>query len=1095
MNTPSSDWRHLPIEQRAELERKLLAAKAAGARVRLERAPLGQRIPLSFAQQRFWFLEQLDAARAAYNIARGYRLRGSLDASILQKALSAVVARHEVLRTTFVVVNDEPTQRIAPHLPVTIPIVDLSALDPEDRELRLETILAEEAQRPFRLAEDPMLRAILYRLEPREHVLLLATHHIASDAWSHEILLRELSVLYTANLSGRAPELPPLPIQYAQYAAHQRSEANQRAWEAQLAFWKKQLAGAPPLLDLPADFPRPPRETFRGRMVSCLLPQELLAGLIRLGRESGTTLYMTLLGAFQVLLSRYTGTTDICVGSPVAGRNQVEIESLIGLFVNTIALRTNLEGRPSFREVLERVRNTTLDAYSNQELPFERLVQELQPNRNLSHSPIYQVIFALQNTTLPQLRIPGAVVTPIALHSGTAKVDLTWEATEQPDGLLIRAEYNSDLFREESVSRMIGHYRTLLESVVANADQPISKLSILTEPEHRQILDEWATPSPSAADPANWPCECVHHRIESQCAATPDRIAVVGSNQRLTYRELNEQANRLSHWLIAQGVQPDSVVGVSLPHTPRLLVSMLAIVKAGAAYLPLDPDLPAARRRLILNDSQVALVVTNQSEAGFFEDAQVQVIDVDRDAMNIAAQSVKNPNVDVTGENLCYVLYTSGSTGQPKGSQNPHRAVVNLLDSATHEPGISGDDVVLASTRASFDVGTFELFLPLFVGARIEMIERQVVADGHRFHAEICRICPTLMFATPAGWDIVLSAGRLPQGIRAISGGDVLRPELAANLLSQTSELWNIYGPTETTIYSTIQRIVSPDDITIGRPVANTELYVLDRDGELVPSGIPGELYIGGAGLARGYWNRTELTREKFVKNPFRSDANSRLYRTGDNVRWRSDGRIAFLGRVDRQVKIRGFRIELGEIEKVLGAHPGVEDCVVLTNSENTQLIGFAALRSKEAVSAIGLRDWMAKELPDYMIPSRFILLAEFPLLPNGKVDRNALPAIAAEYNEPEELFVAPATAVEQMVADTWAEVLQVERVGRNDNFFRLGGHSLAAMRVIARLNNLYQVDLSVRQIFEAPTVKEMSQRLLSSVEESGDNSESLPEG
>jgi len=1081
MNAFNDNLESMPLDMRAQLERRLLEARraAAGAPSAVQAAPPANN-PLSFAQQRFWFLDQYEENSSVYNVSRSFRLKGQVDAAALENALAAVVARHESLRTTFVTIDGEPVQRIGPPGAFRLTIVDLASLPPDDRERQLDRMLLEESRRPFRLSEDLMLRAVLYRLGPGDQALILATHHAASDAWSMEILLRELSESYAALQQGVGPALGPLPMQFAQFAREQRKLLHSPEWKRDLEYWKRQLEGIPSLLRLPADHPRPARETFRGSRMTRRLPRPLASALARLARDSGSTLFMTLLCAFKTLLARYTGEEDIFVGSPVAGRSRLESEAMIGLFVNTVVLRTDLGGDPTFREALQRVRDVALEAFSHQEFPFEKLVEELQPQRELSHSPLYQVMFALQNTTQAVLNLPGVVVMPISLDPGTSKLDLTWEMTEYPDRLELRVEYNVDLFREATIARMADHFAVLLEGIVADPDQPISRLPLLTAAERRLILETWSRPDEpdrSMADARPRPAPrtaCFHQAFEEHAASNPDRAAVVFHDETLTYGQLNEQANRLAHYLQSLGVGPDRRVAICLDRSPRMLAALLAVAKAGGAYVPLDPDWPSARLQLLMQDIQAPVVLTEEQLLPAFGDSAARFICLDRDAALFERESSENPVSDVAPDHLVYVIYTSGSTGLPKGVLVPHRGLMNFLSAACVAPGMNANDAILASIRLSFDAAAIELLLPLVAGARIVLADKDAARDGFQLLELIRRHGVNTLLAIPSGWEMLLQAGTLPAGIKALSGGEVLSPKLAAAICAQSRELWNMYGPTEVSICSTMEKVDPEGAITIGRPIPGAEAYVLDRCGQPVPAGLPGELYLGGVGLARGYWNRAELTDERFVPHPFRDDPRARLYRTGDLVRWRDDGRLEYLGRVDQQVKVRGFRIELTEIESVLAGHPQIEECAVLAHKADAagaQLVAYFTPRTGETIETAHLRRWLGRQLPDYSLPARFVRMTSLPRLPNGKIDRKALPERSAEQPSRTRPETTDANPIEQVILRIWTEVLGRDDIGLRDNFFELGGHSLLAMRVATRLQDRLQVDVTVRTVFEAPTI------------------------
>jgi amino acid adenylation domain-containing protein len=1085
MSMVEDELARLPLALRIQLERRVLRAGRAVTAAKIPSRKPGEPSPLSFSQQRLWFLDQYEPGSPVYNVSKAFRLHGALHVQTAGRALTAVVARHETLRTTFATLDDEPVQRVSsPPSAVPLPVVDLTGSSPDQRDSNLQRLIFEEARRPFDLSQDLMLRARLYRLDDRDFALHLTTHHIVSDASSMEILLREFSAFYSAFFRLAPPPLSALTLQYADYAIWQRQCLSGTQLNDDVAYWKEQLRGIPTLLELPTDYPRPAVETFRGQRLMHRLPLPLTAALKRVARGEGVTLFMTLLGAFQLLLGRYSGQDDVVVGSPIGGRGLVELEVLIGLFVNTLPLRTNLAGDPTFRELLSRVREVTLGAYTHQDLPFEKLVEELRPPRRLSHSPIYQVMFSAQDPVESELQLPGITAVPIPLDPGTAKFDLTVFLFDRDDELEVCAEYRSDLFREATIHRMLGHFTTLLEAVAADPDRSISTLPLLKQTERQQLLAEWAHGRGADQEPParSRESECFHARFEAQARRTPERLALVFGDVRFTYRELNEDANRLARFLCGLGVGPEVVVGLCLNRSPSMVLALLAIAKAGGAYVPLDPQLPVTRRTFILDDSGASILVTETALLQSLGTPAIPVVCLDADSPRIDRESAENPRSDITGAHLAYVMYTSGSTGKPKGVEIAHRALNNLLQSMLIEPGLTAEDVVLAHTTVSFDIAAVELILPLMVGGLIVLVDRDTAADGERM-GQLCRQhAVTVLQATPATWKLLLEAGPLPARLKALTGGEALSPNLAETLVAQGAELWNLYGPTETTVYSTCERVESISPVCIGRPIANTEVYVLDRHLQPVPVGVPGELYIGGAGLARGYRNRPELTAERFVPHPFRKDKDARVYRSGDLARWHADGRLECLGRTDYQVKIRGFRIELGEIEAVLSRHPLVRACVVVATEDihrEKRLIAHVVPAGGKRMEIRSLRRWLADELPDYMNPSAFSILSSLPRLANGKLDRSALPVPDSDRPGDERPYAAPHSPIEKLLADIWSEVLGVHRVGVHDNFFELGGHSLLAMRVVMRARGVFGVELSVRAVFEAPSVSKLSLVLL----------------
>jgi amino acid adenylation domain-containing protein len=1031
-------------------------------------------LPLSFAQERLWFMDRLEPGGAAYNIPEAWRLGGALNEGVLERALGEIVRRHEALRTTFAEVDGSPVQVIAPFGGFALPVGDLSAVSEADREAVVGQRAGEEARRPFDLAAGPLFRAALLRLGAEDRVLLLTMHHVVSDGWSMGVFFRELSALYAAYREGRESPLPELAVQYADYAVWQREQLEGEVLDRQLAYWKERLAGAPELLELPTDRPRPPVLTYRGESVSVEFSPELLERLQALGRSEGTTLYMTLLAAFQVLLGKHAGSEDVVVGSPIAGRTRSEVEGLIGFFVNTLVLRTDLSGDPGFREVLRRVREVTLGAYEHQEVPFEKLVAELQPERSASHSPLFQVMFTLQNDGGGEGRgaLPGLQVGGAGGAVEVAKHDLYLALATTPWGLHGELNYSTDLFEPGTMERMVRHLERVLEQVAADPDVRLSRLELLGESERALVLEAW-----NATD-AEFPADaCVHELFEAQAERTPESVAVVFEDRSLSYAELNARANRLAHHLRERGVGPDVRVGICVERGPEMVVGLLGVMKAGGAYVPLDPSYPAERLAYMLADSAPAAVLTQRSLHGMdalFAGIEAPVIDVE--GAEWADHPVTNPERGaLTPAHLAYVIYTSGSTGRPKGVAVPHRGVVNHHRAFHQIVGMEAADRVLAVTTYAFDPSVLEIFLPLFHGARIIVLPRERAADPAGLAEAIQAYAPTVMQATPVTWRMLVQAGwEGAPDVRALCGGEALPAELASALRSRVGALWNVYGPTETTIWSTAEPVradfaAAAGQVPVGRPLANARVYILDAAGQPVPVRVAGELYIGGAGVVRGYLGRPEQTAERFVADPFGGEPGARMYRTGDLARWRPDGTIEYLGRTDFQVKVRGFRIELGEIEARLAEHPGVREAAVVAREDvpgDQRLVAYVV----GDADAEALRTHLSAALPEYMVPAAYVRLDRFPLTPTRKVDRKALPAPEGDAYASRE-YEAPVGRIEVALAEIWAELLRVERVGRRDHFFELGGHSLLGTRVVSRVREVLGVELPLRTLFERPAL------------------------
>jgi amino acid adenylation domain-containing protein len=1039
-----------------------------------------QDLQLSYAQRRLWFLYEFESDKALYNIPVALRLKGPLDVGALGQAISEIVRRHEVLRTGVAAMEGNAVQALHEARPVELPVTDLRTLPAEKREEEVGRRLREEAGTAFDLGCSPLVRAALMRMDDEEHVLALTMHHIASDGWSLGVLAREMGLLYGAYSRQQPSPLEELPIQYADFAVWQREWLEGEIEQAQLGYWRKQLAGMPAALDLPLSRTRQAIPDYQGAVCKIGLSRETAQALRTIGRREGVTQFMALLAALQVLLGRYSGETDIAVGTPIAGRTRKETEGLIGFFVNTLVMRTELSGSPGFTGLLKRVRETALGAYANQDIPFERLVEEFQLPRDPSRTPLFQVMFLLLNDMEANWNLPGLSVGDEEAELGREKFDFTLQFIERGEELQGKISYRADLFDAPIIERMAGHFQVLLQGLLQDGERAIEEQTLFSEQERGQILYEWNDTG------AEYPRDrCMHELFQQQVEKTPGAVAVVHEGSALTYGELNRLANRLAHYLRGLGVKPDERVGICVERGLEMIVGLLGVLKAGGAYVPLDAAYPAERLKYMAEDSGLKVLLTQMHLQRLAAEINREGVVVDLSDAGLW-QDLPETDPDRAGttpRHLAYVIYTSGSTGLPKGVAIPHSALVNFLWSMWQRPGIKAGDVLLSVTTISFDIAALELYLPLVSGAQVRILGREAAMDGARLLQEI-QNGVTMMQATPASWQMLLEAGWSgTEGLTALCGGEAVKADLANKLAARSSRTWNMYGPTETTVWSLMEDLKQGERVTIGRPIANTKVYILDKRRMPVPVGTVGEIYIGGAGVARGYLNRAELTAERFVRDPFAAETaegEARMYRTGDLGRWLPDGRIEFLGRNDFQVKVRGFRIELGEIERWLAEHPGVHEAVVVAREDSAGEKMLAAYYTchagcEAAPKAEELRKHIAAKLPEYMVPAAFMEMESFPLTANGKLDRKALPEPQGKLYT-ERGYEAPQGQVERTLAAIWAEVLKLEQVGRNDNFFALGGHSLLAMRAVARASVAFRVEIPVRLLFEKSTVRTFGQ-------------------
>ncbi|HZI18010.1 MAG TPA: amino acid adenylation domain-containing protein [Pyrinomonadaceae bacterium] len=1030
-------------------------------------------LPLSFAQQRLWFLDQLEPGSALYNIPVALRLTGRLLVPELEAALGELARRHETLRTRFVVEGEEPRQQVLPAEPVGVVRHDLGELPAPEREAAARRLMAAEAAAPFDLQAGRLMRVSLIRLAEEEHIVVLTLHHIVSDGWSMGVLVREVAELYRAQVEGRTPSLAELPVQYADFAVWQREWLAEGMAE-EVAYWRGQLAGAPPLLELPTAGPRPAVQRFRGGLEGFEVGGETREGLRRLSRREGATLFMVLLAAFKALLWRYTGQTEVVVGTPVAGRTSAELEGLIGFFVNTLPLRTSLRAAESFPELVRRVRETSLGAFAHQDVPFEKLVEELNPPRDLSYAPIFQVVFGLQNAPQPEPGLPDLTLSPVDVEPETSKFDLTLFMVATGSRLVGTVEYNSDLFDAAAVKRMVGHFQNLLEAVATQPPVALSALPLLSPGERHQLLVEW---NETAAD---YPREArVHELFEEQAARAPRRAALAFAGEELSYGELNARANRLARYLRGAGVGPETRVGLLVERSPASIVGLLAIWKAGGCYVPLDAQTPAERLAFMIEDSGAKVILTQTALAAGLRPGGARVIELERARDEIDAESPDDLPPRARPDEMAYLIYTSGTTGRPKAVVVEHGQLVNTLACSRRRHEAGPDDVMPVLASFSFDISLFELFMPLLAGGKAVLYPPQSVLDMGAFTrslqgATLLHVVPSLMRQVAEAHRSGEAAGGYERLRKVFIGGDWVPPDLLERMreIFPAAEIHVLYGPTEGTIICTGYQVPRGRPLErnlIGRPLGNVRLRLLDGHGNPVPVGVAGEIHLGGAGVARGYLNREELTRERFV-----TIEGERFYRTGDLARYTDDGEIEFIGRADEQVKVRGFRVELGEIEAVLTQHPGVREAAVLAAADPSQekrLDAFIVPEPGAVPTGGELRGFLQPKLPEYMIPAGFRLLDALPLTPHGKVDRRALAGLSAERLAAGTEYVAPRTETEKSIAEVWREVLKVERVGVNDNFFDLGGHSLLLVQLLRRLQGALKRELTVVDLFRHPTV------------------------
>ncbi|MEO0947266.1 MAG: amino acid adenylation domain-containing protein, partial [Cyanobacteria bacterium J06641_5] len=1035
-------------------------------------------LPLSFAQQRLWFLDRLEGGSAAYNIPGSFRIEGALDIEVMQRAIATLVERHESLRTCFPAQGDSAVQCVVPQLHIPLEVLAAADLDCSQTDW-----LIHQSQLPFDLATGPLLRVKLLQVAPTTSILSVVMHHIISDGWSSGVFIREIVALYQSYRTGQPITLTPLPIQYADYGVWQRQWLQGEVLEGQLHYWQQQLAGAPALLELPTDYPRPAVQSFQGRSQKVALPAELTAAVNTLAQQQGVTVFMVLLAAFQILLARYSTQEDIVVGSPIANRKYPEVEGLIGFFVNTLALRTTIDANTTVAELLQQIRRTALDAYAHQDVPFERVIEALSVERTLAHTPLFQVMFVLQNVPTASLELEGITLTPLELETGTAKFDLTLSLQETAEGFVGVWEYNTDLFADPTIERMARHFQNLLVAIAANPQVCVGELSLLDAAERHQLLTKWDDSTQEYPQD-----KCIHQLFEEQAEKNPDAVALVFADRQLTYGQLNQKANQVARYLQSLGVGPEVLVGLCVERSLETIVGLLGILKAGGAYVPIDPTYPQERLNYILADAAVTMLLTQQSVLASLPSNTARAICLDRDWELIEQHAGENLEIAVTSEGLAYVIYTSGSTGKPKGVLVEHKNVARLMAATQSWYHFNEDDIWTNFHSIAFDFSVWEIWGALLYGGRLVIVPYSISREPQSFYELLSSERVTILNQTPSAFrqliNIENSNSELSQlNLRlVIFGGEALEIKSLKPWFDRhgdrTPQLVNMYGITETTVHVTYRPLTIADlnssGSVIGCPIPDLQMYILDESLQPVPVGVKGQMYVGGAGVARGYLNRQELTSERFIANPF-DRTGDRLYKTGDLARYLPNGDIEYLGRIDNQVKVRGFRIELGEIESVLSGHPQIQQATVIVREDipgYKRLVAYF-VAAKQGLAAQQLREFLTEKLPDYMVPADLVALDTFPLTANGKVDRKALPAPDREISRDRE-YVAPRTPIEQTLTQIWQELLLKEKVSIHDNFFDIGGDSILSIQVVSRAKQA-GIQIAPKQIFQNQTIAELA--------------------
>ncbi|MEA2174981.1 MAG: hypothetical protein QOD00_2573 [Blastocatellia bacterium] len=1076
----------LSPEQRALFEARL---KQKGLH-----APQSQTIPrrkdrnsnicaASIDQERLWFIDQLQPGNTAYNIFNASRIRGSLNVPVMERVINELIQRHEVLRTTLKSIDGLPVQVITPRLEISLPPQDLQHLPEEERDAEALRLTTEEFARPFDLEAGPLVRVGLLRLSEDDHLLQVNMHHAITDRWSFAVFEKELAVLYQSFASGQPSPLPELPIQFADYAVWQRERMRGEEYKTDLAYWRQQLAGAPFVLDFPTDFPRPPIQNFQGARVYVSYPKAVLDGLKELSRREGVTMFMTLMAAFKTLIYRYTNQDDILISTPIGTRVRPETENLVGYLLNLLVIRTRLDGNPTFRELLKREQESSVGAFAHQEIPFGKLVQELKPKQDPSRNPIAQVAFLyLDFPEATAMQFLGLTASHIDIDNGASRFDITLAMTETPDGFTLSIEYIRDLYERARMERLAAHFEQLLEGIIRHPDARINDLPLLTHGEQQQLLHQWNGPTRQPSTTA-----LVHQLFERQAAARHDSIAVIFEDSSHSFSVINRRANQLAHQLISLGLQPEMRVGVFLNRSPDVLVSLLAILKAGGCYLPLDPLYPAARLSFMLDDAGASMLITDESLRERLPESHARIISLDAAREQLASRPVEDPETLVRAGQLAYIIYTSGSTGRPKGVQVEHVQLLHTMQATQQAVKLTEADCVPSIASFAFDISLLELLAAPLAGGRCLLVSTResldaAIAESVLKKATVLHAVPGLMRRF-AGFAREQGRGEHRQLRQLLVGGEAVAPELIALMqeVFPQAEVRVLYGPTEAAIICASYEARRGEALTgqmIGRPLENVSLRLLDQRGKLVPVGVDGEICISGAGVARGYLHLEELTAERFVADPYDTQDGARLYRSGDKGRYLSDGNMEFRGRLDEQVKVRGYRIELGEIEIALCEHEGIKEAVVSARDdagEERRLVAYLILAQKEPANVSALRNFLKEKLPEYMIPSAYVFLREFPLTAHGKVDRRALPAPDAERPELAATFVAPRTPIEERLVSIWTSLLGINRVGVNDNYFELGGDSLLATQLASQVRKVFDVELPLADLFQHPTLNELA--------------------